>query len=355
MPVTLRSYSKINLGLAIGPTRPDGFHALTTLYQTLEAHDLVTVSVEPSGTPPAQESSIALTSNDRRVPLDARNTVCKVLAPALGAPGREHLRVRVHIEKRLPIQGGLGGGSANAAAALLALERELAVRGIAPPLSGEQRLRLAAAVGSDVPLFLLGGTVLGLGRGEEVVPLSDLTGPDLEIPLEAVLALPAEGVSTPAAFRAWDAEPARGLTKAATADKLRELSRALASAWTAEHAAGVLGPAMQIGQDRAGTLLSTLVQTGILLNDFEQVVFRQHPLLRQIKRALAGEPAGADAQGCAQYAALSGSGSAVFGLYTHREAADAAAHRLNALDVRSLRTRTIGRAAYWSGMVVGES
>ncbi len=340
MPVTLRSASKINLGLAIGPVRPDGFHALTTLYQTLEAHDLVTVSVEPART---DTGRITLTSNSSRVPLDARNTVWKMLEGALGVPGRGYLQVQVHMEKRLPIQGGLGGGSANAAAALVGLERELARRRMAPPLAGEERLRLAAAVGSDVPLFLLGGTVLGLGRGEEVVPLPDLAPP--AEPFHAVLALPEEGVSTPAAFRAWDAEQgADELTQAANAGRLGKLSRALASAWTQEHAAGVLPS----GQDRAG-ILSTLVQTGILRNDFEQVVFRQHPLLRQLKRALTGEPADA----CA-YAALSGSGSAVFGLYTDSEAADKAAVRLNALGVRSLRARTVDRAAYWRGMVVSE-
>ncbi len=355
MPVTLRSHAKINLGLAIGPTRPDGFHALRTLYATLDAHDLVTVSVERGGVSSAPP--IVLTSNDKRVPLDARNTVWKMLQLALGAPGRDKLRVRVHMEKRLPIQGGLGGGSGNAAAALLGMEREISQRRLAPALSGAERLRMAAEVGSDVPVFLLGGTVLGLGRGEEVVPLADLQT------LPAIVALPDTGVSTPAAFRAWDAaQAASGLTSEAMNGRLEQLSRALAAAWCESHTSGV---PLQMEGSRAGTLLSTLVQTGILLNDFEEVVFRQHPFLAQIKRALAGppgpsgsmDPAGfldacARASDNAPYCALSGSGSAVFGLYPEPAATEAAGKRLDAIGVRYLRTATVSRADYWAGMVV---
>ncbi len=371
MSVTLRSCSKINLGLAIGPTRPDGFHSLATLYQTLESHDLVTVTASAAGQRDPSAPMVELSCNDRRVPLDARNTVWKMLAAALAVPERatlrDRLQVKVHIEKRLPVQGGLGGGSANAAAALVGLERELARPALAPPLTGEQRLRLAAEVGSDVPLFLLGGAVLGRDRGQDVVPLEDLPF------LHAVVALSQVGVSTPAAFRAWDAEQAAaGLTPEAMHARLGQLSRAFASAWCEQHATGVLIPKSPPGklpgdplnhQDLAGTLLSTLVQTGILLNDFEQVVFRQHPLLEQIKRALAGspafgqvDPAGSSSgiTGGALYTALSGSGSAVFGLYAGLAEANAANQRLNTLGIRTLRTRTLGRAEYWAGMVVAE-
>lgn len=343
MPVTLRSYSKINLGLAIGPVRPDGFHALATLYQTVAAHDLVTVSVTRTGGREAA-STIAIACEDPRVPRDARNTVWTMLTQALGAPGRSGLHVEVEIRKRLPVQGGLGGGSGNAIAALAGLEHELARLGVGEPLSGASRLRMAAAVGSDVPLFLLGGAVLGLGRGEQVIPLSDLPA------MPVVLALPQEGVSTPAAFRDWDREQlARGLTDAALAGRLEELSRALAAAWCEQHATGVFSSqVVSGGENLAGTLLSTLVQTGILLNDFEQVVFRQHPLLEQTKRALSGETSGKPAL----YAALSGSGSALFGIYRTDEAAEAAEERLNTLGIRSLRTRMAGRGTYWAGMVV---
>src|ERR1700722_19291261 len=164
MGTTVRSYSKINLGLAIGPVRVDGFHGLTTLYQTLDLHDLVTVTARLTS---GSATRISLTTNDVRVPTDGRNTVWKMVERCL-----ERLDLlgegEVHIEKNLPVQGGMGAGSANAAAALIGLEREL---GVALPEAA--RLELAAQVGSDVPLFLLGGAVLGLNRGEQVSPMPD--------------------------------------------------------------------------------------------------------------------------------------------------------------------------------------
>src|SRR5712675_1397388 len=188
MATRVRSYSKINLGLAIGPGRADGFHGLTTLYQTLDLHDLVTVPAKR-----ASDTRISLTTNHPFVPRDGRNTAWRMVERCLGRLGIR-AEVEVHIEKRLPVQGGMGAGSANAAAALLGLERELGVA-----LQGVERLKLAAEIGSDVPLFLLGGAVLGLGRGELVLPMPDLPR------TWGVVAVPQIGVSTPAAFKAWDA------------------------------------------------------------------------------------------------------------------------------------------------------
>src|ERR1700733_12966674 len=173
MPTTVRSHAKINLGLGIGAPRADGYHALVTVYQTLELHDLVTVSARPAAT-----TSIRLTSNDHRVPTDSRNTAWKMVTLALKAAQLHFAaEVEIHIEKRLPVQGGLGAGSANAIAALVGLETELGiVRDLRRRPPGDQiaqkqwevqRLELAAEVGSDVPLFLVGGTILGLDRGQE--------------------------------------------------------------------------------------------------------------------------------------------------------------------------------------------
>ncbi len=103
MPTTVRSHAKINLGLYIGAPRPDRFHALVTVYQTLELHDFVTVSASL-----APETSIHVSSNDLRVPTDNRNTAYKMVALALEALGTP-AQVSIYIEKRLPIQGGLGG------------------------------------------------------------------------------------------------------------------------------------------------------------------------------------------------------------------------------------------------------
>ncbi len=157
MATRVRSYSKINLGLAIGPVRPDGFHGLLTLYQTLDLHDLVTVTATRlvSG----METRITLTTNHPFVPRDGRNTAWQMVERCLERLGIA-AEVEIHIEKRLPVQGGMGAGSANAAAALFGLERELVVA-----LAEEERLELAAEIGSDVPLFLVGGAVMGTGAG----------------------------------------------------------------------------------------------------------------------------------------------------------------------------------------------
>jgi len=357
MPTTVRSHAKINLGLYIGAPRPDGFHALATVYQTLEVHDLVTVTARP-----AEETTLRLTSNDERVPTDSRNTAWKMVALALEALDLT-AEVEIHIEKRLPVQGGLGAGSANAVAALVGLEAELRIasevrnrshaeRGLSGWASwSARRLQIAAQVGSDVPLFLVGGTMLGLDRGQQVYPL-----PEIE-PVWCVVATPEVGVSTPQAFRDWDAlAAAEGLTVEAGADKLNELSRAYASAFAGAipgggQGVGSSGVLSERGGDLAGPEESALVRTGIMSwieNDFERVVFPQQPSLREIKRILwaPGTPE------AALLAMLSGSGSALFGLYLTQGEAEAACARLRAAGVRSLMTRTLPRTDYWREMLL---
>ena len=344
MSVTLRSFAKINLGLAIGLARPDGYHALATVYQTIALHDLVTVAARR-----ADATRITLTSNDERVPTDARNTAWKMVERALALMDVA-AEVAIHIEKRLPVQGGLGAGSANAAAALLGLERELG-----GSLSADDRMRVAAEVGSDVPLFLLGGPVLGLGRGELVSPLPDLPA------MPCVVAVPEIGVSTPAAFREWDARHS-ALTPAASADRLERLSRSVSAAWGQPHSSGVSRAAVSEGiseadvahkGDLAETPLLALVRTG-MANDFEEVVFAQYPSLADIVRVLRGSgQADFNQSGdAAIYAALSGSGSALFGLYASGEAADRAAGRLRDRGIVALRTETLPREQYWRTMWV---
>ncbi|MFP5208283.1 MAG: 4-(cytidine 5'-diphospho)-2-C-methyl-D-erythritol kinase [Acidobacteriota bacterium] len=346
MSTAVRSHAKINLGLHIGAPRSDGFHGLATVYQTLEVHDLVTVTARR-----AAVTELCLNSNDSRVPTDHRNTAWKMVSLALDALGI-CAEVEIAIDKRLPVQGGLGAGSANAVAALVGLERELEI-----PMDGwmARRLAIAAEVGSDVPLFLIGGTVLGLDRGQEVYPL-----PDVE-PVWCVLALPETGVSTPQAFRDWDALcAAEGLTAEASARKLNELSRAYASAFAGaipqgRPGASSSGVLSHGGGDLAGPQESALVRTGIkswIENDFEQVVFRQHPSLAEIKRHLAA-PGTPEA---ALHASLSGSGSALYGLYQARGDAEAAQARLEQqaeiLRVRATLTRTLPRSAYWREMLL---
>jgi 4-diphosphocytidyl-2-C-methyl-D-erythritol kinase len=117
MPTSVRSHTKINLGLAIGPLRPDGFHQLTTVYQTLALHEWVTVEARR-----ATATRLTLSSSHPRVPTDAGNTAWRMVARSLELLDLR-AEVDIHIDKRLPVQGGLGGGSANAIAALIGLER----------------------------------------------------------------------------------------------------------------------------------------------------------------------------------------------------------------------------------------
>jgi 4-diphosphocytidyl-2-C-methyl-D-erythritol kinase len=375
MPTAVRSHAKVNLGLHIGAPRADGFHPLATVYQTLELHDVVTVTAHR-----AAATRIKLTSNDQRVPTDNRNTAWKMAALALEALGLT-AEVQIYIDKRLPVQGGLGAGSANAVAALIGLEAELGIAsqqvnesasqpgvgqpGGPGPWGGDpdsgtwdrwtaRRLELAAQVGSDVPLFLIGGIVLGQDRGQIVSAL-----PNLE-PTWCVVAVPSIGVSTPQAFRDWDVLcAAEGLTAEASQDRLKELSRAYVSAfresipegWQGAGSSGVL----TLGEDLAGLLKSALVRTGIsswIENDFERVVFPQHPSLAEIKRILLG-PGTPEA---ALHASLSGSGSALYGLYLTREDAETAQVRLKQqyreTEVRSMLTRTLPRKKYWSEMIL---
>src|ERR1051326_1886914 len=161
MATLVRSFAKINIGLKIGPAREDGFHELRTIYQTVALADTVRVDV-------GRGLGIEIVCKERRVPADESNTCWRVAERVLKAL-KTRGKVRITIEKRLPVQGGLGAASSNAVAAMMALEKELKKR-----LPAEERLRIASEVGSDVPLFLIGGTVLGTGRGEQVYAMEDL-------------------------------------------------------------------------------------------------------------------------------------------------------------------------------------
>jgi 4-diphosphocytidyl-2-C-methyl-D-erythritol kinase len=329
MSITVRSFAKINLGLKIGPARADGFHELRTIYQTLALHDRIQVEVQ-SG------SGIEIRCNDPRVPLGESNTCYRVAERVLKTV-RTQAKVVIDIDKRLPVQGGMGASSSNAAATMLGLERALG-----KAVSAEDKMRIAAEVGSDVPLFLIGGTVLGVGRGEEVYPLADLPSTHL------VVVTPEIGVSTPRAFAQWDGLVAgeTELTTAKAAGTINEFVQGLFARLSegffpqTESASGV--PAR--GGDRAGTLLLDLVRAGIE-NDFERVVFPEYPELREVKSAL--ERAGA------RYASLSGSGSTVYGLYGSSEDAQAAAARLGASGYAAVATTTLTRDEYWKQIAAG--
>ena len=362
MKVTVRSFAKINVGLRIGAARQDGFHELLTVYQTIGLHDVIRVSVE-------RGSGIEIRCEDTRVPRDESNTCWRVVEQAMAAI-RASGRVVIEIEKRLPVQGGLGGASGNAVATLIGLERALRKR---LPFAG--KLRIAAEVGSDLPLFLMGGTVLGVGRGEQVYPVADLPA------MACVVVTPELGVSTPKAFAEWDrrqvgiprsrksgetrgtraaggeaselrsagqpreavtTQASQELTVQTASDRIDELGREM-SAWLSEPYSSAPSGMLARG-GRAGNPLLWLVRAGIE-NDFEQVVFPEYPKLREGKRAL--ERAGA------KYASLSGSGSTLYGLFASKAAAARAASRLRKEGWAAQATTTLTRRAYWSRILVG--
>jgi 4-diphosphocytidyl-2-C-methyl-D-erythritol kinase len=403
--VTIPSFAKINLGLRIGLLREDGFHELRTVYQTIGLHDMVSVSV-------TRGSGIEIRCEDPRVPTDSTNTCFRIVERAIQAL-KVRGRVVIEIEKRLPIQGGLGGASGNAVTALLALEQALQKK-----IPASERLRIASEVGSDIPQFLIGGTVLGVGRGEEVYPLPDLP------PMPCVIALPEVGISTPKAFVDWDRVCSAGalarepsgeldstsvsgieyagsprktsatgkgtassraarrqhdsalaakvpaerrsaltgegsrlhtsgpytaggkLTHSTHSDRMLEFSRET-SAWlnAAQIAGGRRSGVSARGGGRAENLLLDLVRTGIE-NDFEKVVFPKYPELLEVKRVL--EKAGAG------YASLSGSGSAIYGLFDSQQKAAAVAKRLIKQGTRALVTSTLTRPQYWKRLQISD-
>jgi len=326
MPTTVRSFAKINLGLKIGPARPDGFHDLRTVYQTIALYDVVSVEVQ-------QGRGIEIRCADGRVPTNESNTCYKIAERVLRAT-RGGGKVVIDIDKRLPVQGGLGAASSNAVATMVALERELGTS-----LTPQERLRIAAEVGSDLPLFLIGGTVLGVDRGQEVYPLQDFPG------MHLVVVTPTIGVSTPKAFADWDEYVAdrAELTDSEAAGTIKLFAGAV-YAWLnmgfhsqAEPASGV--PA--VGGDRAETPLLDLVRAGIE-NDFEKVVFPEHPELREAKRVLEHEGA--------KYASLSGSGSSLYGLFDSAEHAKAAAERIASNGYAVVATKSLTRQEYWEDL-----
>ncbi|MEV5001549.1 4-(cytidine 5'-diphospho)-2-C-methyl-D-erythritol kinase [Nocardioides sp. LML1-1-1.1] len=184
--VTVRAPAKINLHLGVGSPRPDGMHPLATVYQAVGLYDDVTVTDAPSW-------SVGLTAPIDGVPLDGSNIAVQA-GRALVAHHGIDLAARITIAKGIPVMGGMAGGSADAAATLLALDRLWDLQ-----TSDEDLLRIAGTLGSDVPFALLGGTALGTGRGELVEPLEDRSS------VWWVVVLSDEGLSTPSVYQRFDA------------------------------------------------------------------------------------------------------------------------------------------------------
>jgi 4-diphosphocytidyl-2-C-methyl-D-erythritol kinase len=260
--VRIPAFAKINLRLDILGKRADGFHELRTIFQSISLHD--ELRLRASRLPGI---TLTIQGNESLSQEPSRKNLVYRAVEALRRELKIQRGVEIELKKKIPAGRGLGGGSSDAAAALLGYLR-LTKRKLPPA----RLLEIAASLGADVPFFLPGGRALGVNKGDEIYPLSD-------IPKQHLLVVSPKDihVPTPDAYRWLKAKPLR-LTKSAANHKLFEFC---ALCWSAQ-----------------GSGLS---------NDFERAVFRRHPRLDQIKRQLL--------QRGAAEASLAGSGSAVFGVF----------------------------------------
>jgi 4-diphosphocytidyl-2-C-methyl-D-erythritol kinase len=286
--IRLRAFAKINLGLKLLARRPDGFHEIRTIYQTIALHDRLEISLRKAA------EGIRFECDNPEIPSGDENLVyraCDLWRRVTGFRGGVYAR----LEKVIPAGSGLGGASSDAAATLEGLER----------LTGEKspprlRFSLAAQLGSDVPLFLLGGRVLGCGRGEEVYPLPDLP------PRKCLVVFPGFSISTAEAYR----EAGLRLT---SKGKVRSINGV--GAWPQ----------------------FPLMNWGPAENDFERVVFARWPELARLKRLLI--------RAGAEIVSLTGSGSAVYSVFESTRQL-LRASKLIPKGWLIFRSRTLSRADY---------
>lgn len=254
----LEAFAKLNLGLRVLRKREDGYHELRTVFQTISLADRMGVAFTPSS-----HTSIRIDGTPH-IPDNLVEKAARLILDEMRVTAEVHF----DLKKRIPAGAGLGGGSTDAAAVLLAL----------PVLAGVEvesfRLfEIAAQLGSDVPFFLHGGTALGTGRGEELYPLPDL-------PARPLLLIAPDVHSS-------------------TAEAYRDLSRTLAGNELTTKALQI-----KLGSFQKQVWQGSLTDTA---NDFEEVVFARHPELGKLKERLV--------KAGAQPAAMTGSGSALFGVF----------------------------------------
>jgi 4-diphosphocytidyl-2-C-methyl-D-erythritol kinase len=285
---TLPSFAKINWLLRILGKREDGFHELCTVFQTVSLCDEISFTAG---------DGLLLTCNDKVIPTDERNLIFKA-ATVLKQESGTFQGAQIHLEKRIPAPGGLGGGSSNAAVALLGLAALWDLE-----IEFEKLLEIGANLGSDVPFFFYGGTAFGSGRGTDIMPLQDLTEKFL------LLVTPDIQISTAEAFARVDAPY---LTN--------ETSKSI----------------LKICQNEATRFNSRQTEVS---NDFEKSVFESQPEIRRVKEKLLASGA--------EQALLSGSGASVFATFDKEETRQAT---LKALEVetnwRKFAVATVNREEY---------
>ncbi|KUN87858.1 4-diphosphocytidyl-2C-methyl-D-erythritol kinase [Streptomyces bungoensis] len=294
MSVTVRVPAKVNVQLAVGAARPDGFHDLANVFLAVGLYDEVTVS-------PADELRITCEGPDAaQVPLDRTNLAARAALALAGRHGIEPA-VHLHIAKDIPVAGGMAGGSADGAGALLACDRLWGTGA-----SQAELLDICAELGSDVPFSLLGGAALGVGRGER------LTALEVGGTFHWVFAMAGRGLSTPAVFREFDrlAEGRDIPEPVASAELLRALAKGDADALAAAVSNDLQPAALSLFPELADTLdagrgagaLATLVSgsgptTAFLARDTESAekvaeTLRASGTCRSVRTA-AGPVAGA--------------------------------------------------------------
>jgi len=284
----IRAFAKINLTLRVLGVRGDGYHELRTTFQSLALHDTLTFS---------RSNEFSVDCDDPACPTDRANLIWRAAEETWRAAGkRGRVRgVRVALSKRIPMQAGLGGGSSDAAAALRACA---ALWKVKEPAIEE----IARGLGADVPFFLHGGTALGVERGDLLFPLADW-------PVSwVVLVVPDFGVSTKDAYAWWDAGKKPP------------------------------DPFLNGPKRRANGQKTSRPFFPELWNDLEGAVAERHPEI--------GRLAGALRRRGASYAAMSGSGSVVFGLFDRRNTAEKCAIAVSGPGRRVVVTRTLARRAF---------
>jgi 4-diphosphocytidyl-2-C-methyl-D-erythritol kinase len=284
--VNATTRAKVNLSLEVIRRRGDGYHEIETILQSVDLHDELRIELTTDG-------RIALTCSDPAIPTDEDNLCCRALVAMRRHAGKS-LGARIHIQKNIPVGAGLGGGSANAAGVILAIDSALGLRTPMPELEA-----VAAALGSDVPFMLHGGTMLGRGRGEKLTPLTPLKGGFFTI------VHPNVTISTSWAY----ANFSFALTKRRPRINLKTVNTVLA------RFPGI------VGQFR---------------NDLENVVCPAYPVVSGVlDELLSTRPS---------YASMTGSGSALYAVYDSEAKAGEAAERFSVRGFYSSVARPAKRA-----------
>ncbi len=289
---SLPSFAKINLSLRILGKRPDQFHELCTVFQTVSLKDNLTFS---------ENSKLVLTCDNPEIPVDERNLIIKA-ANLLKEKYDVKIGARIHLEKNIPAPGGLGGGSSNAVVALLGLSKLWQIH-----VAFTDFVEMGKQLGSDVPFFFYGGTAIGTGRGTEISPRREI------VEKYILIVTPQVDVSTAAAFGQINA-----------AHLTNNDSKSI----------------LQICRDEAESIV---LQQSLVRNDFEPVVFKLEPEIERVKNVLAASGA--------KTVLMSGSGASVFATFENKKHQEIAAINLESEPRwRVFPAETVSRANYFESL-----